>query len=110
MPEKKNITLNEVGELVQHVVKHMATKEDLAREISAVRADMATKEDIGNVRKDIAELRVNIVEIRTELADIRQRLENLEEIVGEHSHYTKEIDHALSRIAVIEKHLGIEAD
>ena len=59
MSKKKDITLNEVGQLLQHVVKHMATKDDLSREI-------------GSVRKDIAEIRVEIIEIRTELADIRR--------------------------------------
>lgn len=96
MLKKKDITLNEVGKLLQHVVKHMATKEDLAREV-------------GSVRKDIAEIHADIIEIRTELTDIRRRLDSLEEIIGDHSHYTKEIDHAFARIAAIEKHLGIEA-
>lgn len=68
MSKKKEATLNEVSDLVRHVVKHMATKEDLAREIGSVRAEMATKEDltrgIGSVRKDIAGIRDDIIEIQ----------------------------------------------
>ena len=99
MSKKKDITLNEVGDLVQHVIKHMATKEDLAREINYVRAEMT---------KGFSEIRADIAYIKGELADIKDRLTSLEEIVSDHSHYTKEIDHAFARIAAIEKHLGIE--
>ena len=108
MPKKKDTTLNEVGDLVQHVIKHMATKEDLTR--------MATKEDLthglnsvrAEMAKGFAEVRADIAYIKGELADIKDRLTNLEELVSDHSHYTKEIDHAFARIAAIEKHLGIE--
>ena len=39
--------------------------------------------------------------IRTELDDLSEKIEN---ILG----YRKEIDHALERIATIEKHLGLD--
>ena len=52
MSKMKDITLNEVGDLVQHVIKHMATKEDLAREINYVRAEMT--KGFSEIRADIA--------------------------------------------------------
>jgi hypothetical protein len=38
----RKTTLNEIGEMLAHVVKHMATKDDIAE----VRKDMATKEQL----------------------------------------------------------------
>ena len=38
----KETTLNEIGEMLAHVVKHMATKDDIAD----IRRDMATKDQI----------------------------------------------------------------
>ena len=38
----KKTTLEELGEMLAHVVEHMATKEDIAD----VRREMATKEDL----------------------------------------------------------------
>ncbi|GEM_PF-1725566 len=119
MPEKKDISISkelkqvvkqtkENTKLLQHVIKHMATKEDLTNEIGSVRDEMAN--GFAGVRADIAKIRTEIMEIRTELIDIRKRLDNLEEIVKDHSHYTKEIDHAFVRIAVIEKQLGIKTN
>ena len=68
----------------------MATKEDIA----AVRAEMATKDDISG--------------IRSELSDIKGRLKAVEAAVKDHAGHSKEIDHALERIAAIERHLGIK--
>lgn len=86
---KKRITLEEVGPMVEHVVKHMATKEDIVD----VKKEVATKEDIAGI---VAELK-----------DIKQRLKDLEAMVKDHGGHSKEIDHALERIAAIEKRLGI---
>ena len=72
----KKMTLDQVGAMLGHVVKHMATKDDIAG-------------------------------IMEELADIKQRLKDVEAAVEDHAGHSKEIDHALERIAAIEKHLGI---
>jgi archaellum component FlaC len=45
--------------------------------------------------------------IRGEIKSIRSDLDDLTERVGNVIGYRKEIDHALTRIAAIEKHLGI---
>lgn len=49
----KKTTIKEVGEMLHHVVKHMATKEDVAElrkemkgDITDVRKKMATKEEM----------------------------------------------------------------
>jgi hypothetical protein len=85
----KKTTLNEIGEMLEHVVKHMLTKEDGEK--------FATKEDVAKLDVKIDKLDVSI---HRELEAIKKQLENV-------SGYGKEIDHALERIAAIEKHLGI---
>ncbi len=67
---------------------------------------MATKEDIADVRKEMA-TKGDIAGIMEELADIKRRLKDVEAAVEDHAGHSKEIDHALERIAAIEKHLGI---
>ena len=85
MAAAKDTTINELGEMLAHVVGHMATKED-------VRSIVA--EELTPV---VAELR----SIRRELDDLREKVENV-------SGFRKEIDHALERIATIEQHLKID--
>ena len=99
---KKETTLKEVGEMLAYVVKHMATKEELAgtnKELKSFRQEFNDFRD---------ETRQNFREIRAELADIQRDLDDLRSRVANITGYGKEIDHALERIAAIEKHLGIE--
>jgi uncharacterized membrane protein len=71
----------------------MATKAELAT--------MATKDDVrAIVRDELKPIRSDLKSIRDELDDLQEKFENV-------SGYRKEIDHALERIAAIEKHLGI---
>ena len=65
----------------------------VADDIADTKNRMATKEDIAG--------------IMDELADIKRRLKDLEAAVEDHAGHSKEIDHALERIAAIEKRLGI---
>jgi chromosome segregation ATPase len=101
----KETTLNEIGEMLTHVVEHMATKEDLA----AVRTEL--KREIASVRTelkaDIVALGEHITSIERELKSIRRELDDLIERVENVSGFRKEIDHAFERIAAIEEHLGI---
>src|SRR5262249_6922070 len=79
------------NETLEHIVKHMATKEDFLRldgRLDSVEARLASIE---------SELR----SIRRELDELRRKVENIEG-------YQKEIDYALERIAAIEKHLGLD--
>ena len=86
--EGKETTLKELGEMLAHVVKHMATKDELKE-----------------FREETAE---NFRALRAEVADIRRDLEEMKSRVANITGYGKEIDHALERVAAIEKHLGIE--
>ena len=79
----KETTLKELGEMLAHVVKHMATKEDIA-----------------NLARQLTSVERELKSIRRDLDDLREKVEN---VTG----FQKEIDHALERIAAIEKHLGI---
>jgi len=90
----RETTLKEVGEMLGHVVKHMATKEDLG----AFRLDFETFRNETN--DNFRAIRAEVADIRRDLEDLRNELEN---VIG----YRKEIDHALERIAVIEKHLNL---
>ena len=95
-----------MGEMLSYIVENMATKEDIAD----VRRDMATRDELAAARDELrAEMREGFASIREELRDIRRVVENLQTPVGNTEGYSKEIDHALARIARIEKHLGIEA-
>lgn len=91
----KKTTLEELGEMLSHIVKHMATKEDLEKVDTNLMA----------FQTETAE---NFREVKAEIADIRRVVEALQARVGNTEGYSKEIDHALARIARIEKHLGIE--
>jgi hypothetical protein len=103
----KEITLNELGEMLGHVVEHMATKDDLAAlrtelkaDIADIRTTMATKADLTVLAEQVAGIERDLRTIRRDLDDLVGKVEN---ITG----YRKEIDHAFDRIAAIEKHLGI---
>jgi predicted component of type VI protein secretion system len=80
----KKTTLNELGEMLDFVVKHMATKDDFA----------GMSEQIAGIERELKA-------IRRDLDDLRAKVEN---VTG----FQKEIDHALERIAAIEKHLGLD--
>ena len=71
----KKMTLKELGQMVEHVVKHMASKED----INNIRRDMATKDQL-------VALHTQVNAIETQLRDMRHtqlqaRVADLEENV-----------------------------
>ena len=84
----RKTTLEELGQMLSHVVEHMATKEDLTA-----------------FRMETAE---NFRDVRAEVADVRQSVEELRSRAEDTEGYSKEIDHLLERVRTIEKHLGIE--
>ena len=85
--EAKETTLKEVGEMLAHVVEHMATKEELA----------ATNKELKSFRQEFNdfrdETRQNFRETQAELADIRRDLDDLRSRVANIIGYGKEIDH-----------------
>jgi peptidoglycan hydrolase CwlO-like protein len=80
----KKTTLKELGDMLAYVVKHMATKDDIA-----------------NLGEQLTSVERELKSIRRDLDDLREKVENV-------SGFQKEIDHALERIAAIEKHLGLD--
>jgi ribosome-interacting GTPase 1 len=65
-------TLNEIGEMLAHVVKHMATKEDIAE----IRREMATKDQVLALQTQVNSIERQLRDTKTEV-----RLGNLEEKV-----------------------------
>ena len=71
----KGITLNELGEMMTHVVKHMATKEDIAGLDKRIDG-LATKEQLAALHTQ-----VNSIERHLRDTKIEVRLADLEEKV-----------------------------
>ena len=109
MKKKKETGFDKLARLIKSesddIRSTMATKDDLRTGLASVRGEMAT--GFASIRKEMA-TRDDIAGIRTELADIKQRLKAVEVAVGNHSGFSKEIDHAFERIAAIEKHLALK--
>jgi len=98
----KETTLNELGEMLGHVVEHMATKDEVR---TIVRDEIAAAKLATNA--DLAALSEQVAGIERDLKTLRRELNDLTEIVENIAGYRKEIDHAFDRITTIEKHLGI---
>jgi len=101
----KETTLNELGEMLAHVVERMVSKDDLAEVRAELKSDIAAAKT--ELKIDIAKLSEQVAGIERDLKTIRRELNDLAEIVENIAGYRKEIDHAFERIAAIEKHLGI---
>ena len=72
---------------------------EMKSEIGEVRSTMATNEDVRTiVNQEMGPIRSELRLIRDELDDLSEKFENV-------SGFRKEIDHALERIAAIEKQL-----
>jgi hypothetical protein len=59
----KKITLKELGEMLGHVVKHMATKDDIAD----LRKEMATKDDINRLDTKLTKFEEHEIDKRLQL-------------------------------------------
>jgi predicted RNase H-like nuclease (RuvC/YqgF family) len=97
----KETTLTEIGEMLTHVVEHMATKE----EVADIKTEMM--EQFEHVDKQFHALDGRLRDMANEIAVIHRRVERLEELGASNAGFAKEIDHLLTRVAEIEKHLGI---
>ena len=82
---------------------------DILDAVNFIKDRMLTKDDVRDViRTEVPQIiREETKDIRTELASIRRDLEALTDKVDNIAGLPKEIDHALERIAAIEKHLGV---
>jgi hypothetical protein len=74
----------------------------VASDIADIKSTMATKEDVrAIVNEELAPIHTELKSISDYLNDLTEKFENI-------SGFRKEIDHALERIAAIEKHLKID--
>ena len=88
----------DILEAVNFIKEHMLTKEE-----------GATKDDVRDIiREEVPQIvGEETKDIRAELALIRRDLEALTDKIDNIIGLPKEIDHALERIAAIEKHVGL---
>jgi hypothetical protein len=73
----KKTTLKEIGEILAHVVKHMATKDDLAD----LRKEMATKDDINRLDTKLTKFEEHEIDKRLQL---EVRVSAIEKHLGLH--------------------------
>jgi chromosome segregation ATPase len=84
----------------------------VAEDLSNMRRSMTTKDDLEGLRielkGDIARLGEQVASIERDLKQIKRDLYEIADKLENIGGYRKEIDHALERIAAIERHLGIK--
>ena len=68
----KKVTLEEVGEMLEHVVKHMATKEDLKEELEGFATKEDLKQEIGPIKTTLNDHTRSLNQIET---DVKQNLD-----------------------------------
>jgi hypothetical protein len=110
--EKKPLTLDDFAELIQ---KDLAgTKDD----IKAIRAEMATKEDLKNelwpIRRDIKTLQGDVRDIRGDVKNITEMMVSKADLTNTiadefaKSSHGRKIDDLQGRVEVIEDKVGIK--
>jgi hypothetical protein len=105
----KETTLTEVGDMLAHVVVHMATKEDVAwldTRIENLRTEMTNQFE--HADKQFRATHDRLRDMAADVTVIHSGVERLEEQGASNAGFAKEIDHLLTRLVEIEKHLGID--
>ena len=103
----KETTLGELGDMLERGFAAVAS--DIAGskgEIADLKTEMMAQFD--HIDEQFNTNHARLRGLSAEVAVIHRRIERLEELGATHTGFAKEIDHALERIAAIEKHLGIE--
>jgi hypothetical protein len=103
----KQTTLNELGEKIERGFKALA--DDIGRidtRIDDLKVEMI--DQFEHVEKQFRTTHDRLRDIAAEIAVIHRRVERLEELGASNAGFAKEIDHLLTRVAEIEKHLGID--
>ena len=104
--KKPKATLDSVLSTVERGFADLEAKMDrgfaaVADDITDIKSKMATKDDIANLGEQLTSVERELKSIRRDLDDLREKVENV-------SGFQKEIDHALERIAAVERHLGLD--
>jgi predicted nuclease with TOPRIM domain len=92
----------EILEAVNFIKDRMTTKEELAD----LKGEML--DQFEHVEAQFAATQERLRDIISEVTVIHRRIERLEEQGASNAGFAREIDHALERIAAIEKHLGLD--
>jgi hypothetical protein len=103
----KQATLNELGGRIERGFKALA--DDIARidtRIDDLKTEMV--DQFEHADKQFRATHDRLRDIAAEIAVIHRRVERLEELGASNAGFAKEIDHLLTRVAEIEKHLGID--
>jgi septal ring factor EnvC (AmiA/AmiB activator) len=105
----KTTTLESLGTLITKGSESTDKKiTALAEDITDIKSTMATKDDIARLDTRLQNVETSLTSIEADLRSIRRDLEDLREKFENVSGFREENDHALERIAAIERHLGIE--
>lgn len=79
----KKITLKEIGDMLTHVVKHMATKDDLTQGLDSLRkelkAELASKADMFALQTQVNSIEshirgMNHVRLESRVADLEEKV------------------------------------
>jgi hypothetical protein len=95
--------------MLTHVVRHMASKEDVARldkRLDDLRTEMI--DQFEHADKQFRATHDRLRDMSAEITVIHRRVERSEELGASNAAFAQEIDHLLTRVAEIEKHLGID--
>jgi len=96
----KKTTLDEVGEMLTHVVKHMVTKDDIK--------DMVTKDDVREIVNEIVDEKVNEI-VGERLKPLEAKIDGVDSKLG--GFENREVDKRLQltvRVGAIETHLDLK--
>jgi len=84
--------------------------EAVAVDISELKSEMTeVRDDLSGVHGKIENLTAEVRETNSRRTLVERRLEAVEEGLDEVKGFSKDIDHALERTVIIERHLGIES-
>ena len=114
--EKDTVEILEIVNFIKDQMDQMATKDDIREvrsEIATVRSEMNSLR--GEMNAGFASVYEETHAIRAELKSIHQRLDELEAIIQNTTQFSKEIDYVIEqqaalieRVQVIETHLNIK--
>jgi hypothetical protein len=103
----KETTLGELGDMLERGFAAVASDvAGIKGEVVDLKTEMMAQFDHIDEQFNAGHARLR--DISAEIAVIHRRIQRLEEQGASHAGFAKEIDHALERIAAIEKHLGID--
>lgn len=106
---EENKSQSEIAHLSGIVERGFAALADdvagIKREVTGLKTEML--DQFQHVDAQFGATNDRLRDIAAELAEVQRGLERLDQLGASNAGFAKEIDHAFSRIAAIEKHLGL---